>query len=285
MAEAVRRVGGTLGDAVPFTEALVRLKERSGSYVQAQGAVRVAEETLFQTRIEMPANLVEGDYAAEFFLVRDHAVIYSGETLIRVEKTGIERWIYNRRCASRCSTASARCCWRWRRAGWRPRPSGWDGGDGVVRIRYHTSPLELPDAVALTSGVAVPNPASARDDSGGATAGGRVAAAGAVGRCPGSGPGGTAQPARFFLKRGREDLVLRTRRAGTIRPASGPHAAHLRLQVARRHRRAPRPARGGRRPGAGLERSRMWSGGSGCGRRRRAGRRAPPGRGRGSAAA
>ena len=95
MAEAVRRVGGTLGDSLPFTAALIRLKEATGSYVQAQGAVRVAEETLFQIRIEMPANLVEGDYAAEFFLVRDHTVIYSGETLIRVEKTGIERWIYN----------------------------------------------------------------------------------------------------------------------------------------------------------------------------------------------
>ena len=43
----------------------------------------------------MPANLVEGDYAAEFFLVRDHAVISSGTTTIRVEKTGIERWLYN----------------------------------------------------------------------------------------------------------------------------------------------------------------------------------------------
>ena len=57
--------------------------------------MKVAEETLFQTRIEMPANLVEGDYAAEFFLVRDFGVVYNGETLIRVEKTGIERWLYN----------------------------------------------------------------------------------------------------------------------------------------------------------------------------------------------
>jgi uncharacterized protein (TIGR02186 family) len=95
MAQAVRRVGGTLTDAGPFTEALVRLKEASGAYVQAPGAVKVAEETLFQTRIEMPANLVEGDYAAEFFLVRDFGVVYNGETLIRVEKTGIERWLYN----------------------------------------------------------------------------------------------------------------------------------------------------------------------------------------------
>ena len=46
------------------------------------------------------------------------------------------------------------------------------------------------DAVAPTSGVAVPNPASASAEGSGATAGGREAAArGAVGRCPGSGPG------------------------------------------------------------------------------------------------
>ena len=30
---------------------------------QLDGGVTVAEETLFQTRIDMPANLVEGDYA------------------------------------------------------------------------------------------------------------------------------------------------------------------------------------------------------------------------------
>lgn len=96
MDQAVRRVGGhaTL-DTTPFTAALVRLKEANGSYVQASEDVKVAEETLFQTRIEMPANLVEGDYAAEFFLVRDFSVVNRGETLIRVEKTGIERWLYN----------------------------------------------------------------------------------------------------------------------------------------------------------------------------------------------
>ena len=96
MAEAVRRVGGHAErrravhrGAGPAEGA------RTAATSQADGAVRVAEETLFQTRIEMPANLVEGDYAAEFFLVRDHEVINSGETLIRVEKTGIERWLYN----------------------------------------------------------------------------------------------------------------------------------------------------------------------------------------------
>ena len=31
---------------------------------QLDGGVSLAEDTLFQTRIDMPANLVEGDYAA-----------------------------------------------------------------------------------------------------------------------------------------------------------------------------------------------------------------------------
>jgi uncharacterized protein (TIGR02186 family) len=97
MDQAVRRVGGhdTIEDTTPYTDALVRLKERAGSYQRLEDQVAIAEETLFQTRIQMPANLVEGDYAAQFFLVRDRQVISDADTLIRVEKTGIERWIYN----------------------------------------------------------------------------------------------------------------------------------------------------------------------------------------------
>jgi len=97
MDEAVRRVGGhdTIEDTTVYTDALVRLKEGTGSYQQHDGSVLVAEETLFQTSFRMPANLVEGDYVAQFFLARDRAVISSGTTVIRVQKTGIERWIYN----------------------------------------------------------------------------------------------------------------------------------------------------------------------------------------------
>jgi uncharacterized protein (TIGR02186 family) len=97
MDQAVRRIGGhpTITDTSSFGEAVVRLREANGQYEQLDGAVRVTEDTLFQVRIELPANLVEGDYAAEFFLVRDRMVISNGETTIRVEKTGIERWLFN----------------------------------------------------------------------------------------------------------------------------------------------------------------------------------------------
>ena len=95
MDQAVREVGGSLEDAAPFTAALVRLREETGAFAQLDGEIAVAQQTLFQTRVEMPANLVEGDYRAEFFLVRDGKVISTDHTTVRVEKTGLERWLYN----------------------------------------------------------------------------------------------------------------------------------------------------------------------------------------------
>jgi uncharacterized protein (TIGR02186 family) len=97
MDEAVRRVSGsdTITDSEPFTEAVIRLRMANGSYTELDHGVILAEDTLFQTRIHMPANLVEGDYAAQFFLVRNRVVLSSAETTIKVEKTGMERWIYN----------------------------------------------------------------------------------------------------------------------------------------------------------------------------------------------
>ena len=73
----------------------MRIREREGLYSVRDGAVSVAEDTLFQARFELPANLTEGIYTAEFFLVRNHEVISSGATDIVVEKTGLERWMFN----------------------------------------------------------------------------------------------------------------------------------------------------------------------------------------------
>lgn len=95
--EAVRRVGGhpTLEHTEDFTTALVRLRLENGLYARLEGGVALTEETLFQVRFAMPTNLVEGDYAAEFFLVSDEEVINSGETTISVEKEGLSRRLFN----------------------------------------------------------------------------------------------------------------------------------------------------------------------------------------------
>lgn len=95
--QAVRRVGAhpTLSDTSDFTEALVRLRMRAGLFERLEDGVDLAEQTLFQTRFRLPTNLVEGSYAAKYFLVRNREVISTGETAIVVQKAGIERWLYN----------------------------------------------------------------------------------------------------------------------------------------------------------------------------------------------
>jgi uncharacterized protein (TIGR02186 family) len=97
MDQAARRVEGVAGleDTSSFTEALARIRGKQGLYSQQDEGVALAQETLFQARFEMPANLVEGDYDAEFFLVRDRHVISSVTTVITVEKAGVERWLFN----------------------------------------------------------------------------------------------------------------------------------------------------------------------------------------------
>ena len=77
---AIRSVGApqTISDSQTFTEALIRLRRESGMYELHEGTVRLAQDTLFRTNIELPANLVEGVYKTRMFLVRgkkvDHAL-------------------------------------------------------------------------------------------------------------------------------------------------------------------------------------------------------------------
>lgn len=95
--QAARRVEGVAGltDTREFSEALMRIRGHQGLYGRQDEGVALAEETLFQARFQLPANLTEGDYETQFFLTRDRRVISSASTLIKVEKTGLERWLYN----------------------------------------------------------------------------------------------------------------------------------------------------------------------------------------------
>ncbi|MEP5758020.1 MAG: TIGR02186 family protein [Litoreibacter sp.] len=78
-----------------FSEALLRIRKNNGLYVRHEGAVQVREQTLFSTELALPANLVEGDYLAKFFLTRNGEVVDVHTQTIPVKKVGLERWIYN----------------------------------------------------------------------------------------------------------------------------------------------------------------------------------------------
>lgn len=77
-----------------YRVAVARLREQRGLYTILPGAVRIIENTLFETRIELPANLVEGDYTARIFLIRDRRVLDVFTDRIEVRRAALGRFIY-----------------------------------------------------------------------------------------------------------------------------------------------------------------------------------------------
>ncbi len=93
---AIRSVGAGPGiaDASAFTEALIRLRERTGFYQTNLESVTLEEATLFSTSVRLPANLTEGNYTIRFFLTRENRIVDMAETALFVRKVGLERFLY-----------------------------------------------------------------------------------------------------------------------------------------------------------------------------------------------
>ncbi|MEX0311062.1 MAG: TIGR02186 family protein [Tateyamaria sp.] len=85
----------TVLDASAYVAALIRINTAAGTYQQLEDTVVVDDETLFRTRIRLPAALTEGAYETRIFLTRDAEVIASYETAIDVRKVGLERWLFS----------------------------------------------------------------------------------------------------------------------------------------------------------------------------------------------
>jgi uncharacterized protein (TIGR02186 family) len=94
---AMRTIGAVEDDpdAEAFVDALIRIRQQEGIYQVFDRGVALDEETLFRTAVFLPPRLMEGDYAARIFLLRDQNVIDRYETVIEVRKVGLERWLFN----------------------------------------------------------------------------------------------------------------------------------------------------------------------------------------------
>jgi len=93
---AIRSVGApmTVADSESFSDALIRIREKKDLYQLNESTVTVAQETLFNTSVRLPANLTEGDYIARILLTRGGKVVDQYQTTIYVQKVGLERWVY-----------------------------------------------------------------------------------------------------------------------------------------------------------------------------------------------
>lgn len=94
--EMVKSVGAPMNimDPQSFTDAIVRIRQQEGLYIKIPETVDIKEETLFGTRILLPANLVEGDYIATIYVTRDKEIVDKQESTIKLQKIGLGRWLY-----------------------------------------------------------------------------------------------------------------------------------------------------------------------------------------------
>jgi uncharacterized protein (TIGR02186 family) len=92
---AIRAVDTGVNDQDAFIDALIRIRTGETLYQLNESTVTLRDQTLFDTSIRLPANLVEGDYRTRIFLTRDGEVVDALTQDITVRKVGLERWIYN----------------------------------------------------------------------------------------------------------------------------------------------------------------------------------------------
>lgn len=86
-----------------FADGLVELRQRTGLYYEAPGAVEITGGVLYRARVQIPARVPVGRFTAETFLIRDGRVLAAAVREIDIRKSGFERFVA--RAAERASLA------------------------------------------------------------------------------------------------------------------------------------------------------------------------------------
>jgi uncharacterized protein (TIGR02186 family) len=86
---------GSHHDPEPFRQAAIRYHMRHGLYAESPGSIDFLSESLFRTRVPVPAGVTRGQYNVEVYLFRDGEVVSAQSTPMFVDATGLERRLYN----------------------------------------------------------------------------------------------------------------------------------------------------------------------------------------------
>ena len=78
-----------------FLDAARRHLKRAGLYTESPGSIDFLSETLFRTRVPVPAGVTRGQYNVEVYLFRDGEVVSAQSTPLFVDATGLERRLFN----------------------------------------------------------------------------------------------------------------------------------------------------------------------------------------------
>jgi uncharacterized protein (TIGR02186 family) len=86
---------GSHHDPEPFRQAAIRYHQRRGLYTESPGSIDFLSESLFRTRVPVPAGVTRGQYNVEVYLFRDGNVVSAQSTPLFVDATGLERRLFN----------------------------------------------------------------------------------------------------------------------------------------------------------------------------------------------
>lgn len=78
-----------------FADALRRIKENKGLYVEDSNALTQLSPSLFRARVQLPPNVPIGTHEVTAYLFRDGNQLSSKTVNFSIGKVGFERWIYN----------------------------------------------------------------------------------------------------------------------------------------------------------------------------------------------
>ena len=86
---------GSHHDPEPFRQAAIRYHQRAGLYTESPGSIDFLSESLFRTRVPVPAGVTRGQYNVEVYLFRDGEVVSAQSTPLFVDASGLERRLFN----------------------------------------------------------------------------------------------------------------------------------------------------------------------------------------------
>ncbi|SHG63018.1 conserved hypothetical protein [Kaistia soli DSM 19436] len=78
-----------------FRDAFVRLKREAGLYRDAPYGVTFPGSAVFQTTVDVPANVPVGTYRVSVFLFRDSAMLAANSAAFGIAKTGFEQFTFD----------------------------------------------------------------------------------------------------------------------------------------------------------------------------------------------
>ena len=81
-------------DLKEFRQAIVRLKEKQGLYIQDNFRVAFIGRSLFRATIELPANVTVGPFDTRVYLFRDEKLLSQYSVRLNLEREGLERHLH-----------------------------------------------------------------------------------------------------------------------------------------------------------------------------------------------